>query len=161
MRTEEAVVAGVNVQYPFLGLVWFKCTLAIHVQTFSSIDSAGGSYLPSGPPNGARPGLHPAGYPIPRVPLSPFPGGPPSQPYAIPTRGPVGAVPHAPQPGNHGFGAGRGTLVGGQLPHQQATQLNVGTIGPSLNFPLDSPNSQPSPGGPLSQPGYVNTARIS
>jgi regulator of nonsense transcripts 1 len=119
---------------------------------------AGGSYLPSGPPNGARPGLHPAGYPIPRVPLSPFPGGPPSQPYAIPTRGPVGAVPHAPQPGNHGFGAGRGTSVGGHLPHQQATQHNVGTIGPSLNFPLDSPNSQPSPGGPLSQPGYGSQA---
>ncbi|KAL1213952.1 Regulator of nonsense transcripts 1 [Cardamine amara subsp. amara] len=118
---------------------------------------AGGSYLPSGPPNGARPGLHPAGYPGPRVPLSPFPGGP-SQPYAIPTRGPVGAVPHVPQPGNHGFGAGRGTSVGGHLPHQQATQHNVGTIGPSLNFPLDSPNSQPSPGGPLSQPGYGSQA---
>ncbi|KAF2596070.1 hypothetical protein F2Q68_00010989 [Brassica cretica] len=106
---------------------------------------AGGSYMPSGPPSGSR--LHPAGYPIPRVPFSPFPGGPPSQPYAIPTRGPVGT--------------GRGSSVGGHLPHQQATQHNVGTIGPNVNFPLDSPNSQPSPGGPLSQPGYVSIALIS
>ncbi|WZY78362.1 hypothetical protein YC2023_024746 [Brassica napus] len=103
---------------------------------------AGGSYMPSGPPSGSR--LHPAGYPIPRVPFSPFPGGPPSQPYAIPTRGPVGT--------------GRGSSVGGHLPHQQATQHNVGTIGPNVNFPLDSPNSQPSPGGPLSQPGYGSQA---
>lgn len=103
---------------------------------------AGGSYMPSGPPSGSR--LHPAGYPIPRVPFSPFPGGPPSQPYAIPTRGPVGT--------------GRGSSVGGHIPHQQATQHNVGTIGPNVNFPLDSPNSQPSPGGPLSQPGYGSQA---
>ncbi|KAL0792963.1 hypothetical protein Bca101_064340 [Brassica carinata] len=102
---------------------------------------AGGSYMPSGPPSGAR--LHPAGYPMPRVPFSPFPGGPP-QPYAIPTRGPVGT--------------GRGSSVGGHLPNQQATQHNVGTIGPNVNFPLDSPNSQPSPGGPLSQPGYGSQA---
>lgn len=101
--------------------------------------------MPSGPPSGSR--LHPAGYPIPRVPFSPFPGGPPSQPYAIPTRGPVGT--------------GRGSSAGGHLPHQQATQHNVGTIGPNVNYPLDSPNSQPSPGGPLSQPGYVNIVRIS
>ncbi|CAN8267228.1 unnamed protein product [Cochlearia groenlandica] len=108
----------------------------------------GGSYMPAGTPNGPRPGLHPAGYPMPRVPLSPFPGG--HQPYAIPTRGPIGA---APRPGNHSFGTGRESSVGGHLPNLQATQHNVGTIGPSLNF--DSPNSQPSPGGPLSQPGYL------
>lgn len=165
MLTEEAAVEGVSkCPVPFcifgdymcvffirlIQLVVVICLLAPpsvdpHFKIFSSIDSAGGSYMPSGPPSGSR--LHPAGYPIPRVPFSPFPGGPPSQPYAIPTRGPVGT--------------GRGSSVGGHLPHQQATQHNVGTIGPNVNFPLDSPNSQPSPGGPLSQPGYVSIALIS
>ncbi|KAF7128128.1 hypothetical protein RHSIM_Rhsim11G0009100 [Rhododendron simsii] len=64
-----------------------------------------GSYFPSGPPNGTHePGLYPAGYPMPRVPLPAYHGAPLSQPYAIPTRGavhgPVGAVPHGPQPGS-------------------------------------------------------------
>ncbi|XP_010518678.1 PREDICTED: regulator of nonsense transcripts 1 homolog isoform X2 [Tarenaya hassleriana] len=107
---------------------------------------AAGSYLPPGPANGVRPGLHPTGYPMPRVPLPPFPGGLPSQPYAIPVRG----------PGNHGFGAGRGNPISSHLPHQQVSQQNVGTIGPSFNFSLESPNSQPSAGGPLTQPAYVN-----
>ncbi|KAI5327829.1 hypothetical protein L3X38_027225 [Prunus dulcis] len=124
-----------------------------------------GSYLPPGPPNGAhKPGVHPAGYPMPRAPLSPFHGGPLSQPYAIPTRGavhgPVGAVPHVPQPGSRGFGAGRGNAgapIGSHLPHQQGTQQNVGNLGSTFNFPaLENPNSQPSVGGPLSQPGFVN-----
>lgn len=128
-----------------------------------------GSYLPPGPPNGThKPGVHPAGYPMPRAPLSPFHNGPLSQPYAIPTRGavhgPVGAVPHVPQPGSRGFGAGRGnagTPIGSHLPHQQGTQQNVGNLGSNFNFPaLENPNSQPSVGGPLSQPGFVNNVRI-
>ncbi|MBA0796602.1 hypothetical protein Gohar_007361, partial [Gossypium harknessii] len=46
------------------------------------------------------------------------------------------------------------------LPHQQGTQQNVGTIGSPFNFPpLDIPNSQPSVGGPLSQPGFVNNVQ--
>ncbi|XP_044504128.1 regulator of nonsense transcripts 1 homolog isoform X5 [Mangifera indica] len=112
-----------------------------------------GSYIPPGPPNGThKPGVHPAGFPMPRVPLPPFQGGPPSQPYAIPTRGsvhgPVGAVPHVPQPGSRGFGAGRGNAgapIGSHLQHQQATQQTMGTIGSTFNFPsLENPNSQPS-----------------
>lgn len=101
---------------------------------------------------------------MPRVPLPPFPGGPPSQPYAIPSRGavhgPVGAVPHVPPPGSRGFGAGRGNAgapIGSHLPHQQGTQQAIGNIGSTFNFPaLENPNSQPSVGGPLSQPGFVN-----
>lgn len=126
-----------------------------------------GTYMPPGPPNGThKPGVHPTGFPMPRVPLPPFPGSP-SQPYAIPTRGavhgPVGAVPQVPQPGSRGFGAGRGNAgapIGSHLPHQQGTQQNVGTIGSTFNFPLENPNSQPSVGGPLSQPGFVNNVRI-
>lgn len=128
-----------------------------------------GSYIPPAPPNGThKPGLHPAGYPMPRVPLPPFPGGPASQPYAIPTRGavhgPVGAVPHVPQPGTRGFGAGRGNAgapIGSHLPHQPGTQQPIGNIGSTFNFPsLENPNSQPSVGGPLSQPGFVNNVSI-
>ncbi|TQD73599.1 hypothetical protein C1H46_040880 [Malus baccata] len=148
--------------------------------SFGSVASAGqnadrrsnrgrGSYLPPGPPNGThKPGVHPAGYPMPRAPLSPFHGGPLSQPYAIPTRGavhgPVGAVPHVPQPGSRGFGAGRGNAgapIGSHLPHQQGTQQNVGNMGSTFNFPaLENPNSQPSVGGPLSQPGFVNNMPV-
>ncbi|XP_044504127.1 regulator of nonsense transcripts 1 homolog isoform X4 [Mangifera indica] len=128
-----------------------------------------GSYIPPGPPNGThKPGVHPAGFPMPRVPLPPFQGGPPSQPYAIPTRGsvhgPVGAVPHVPQPGSRGFGAGRGNAgapIGSHLQHQQATQQTMGTIGSTFNFPsLENPNSQPSVGGPLTQPGFVNNMPV-
>lgn len=123
-------------------------------------------YLPPGPPNGThKPGVHPAGYPMPRVPI-PYHGAPPSQPYAIPTRGavhgPIGAVPQVPQPGNRGFGAGRGTAapIGSHLSHQQGSQQAVGNLGPSFNFPLESPNSQPSVGGPLSQPGFVSNMPV-
>ncbi|KAJ6701266.1 REGULATOR OF NONSENSE TRANSCRIPTS 1-LIKE PROTEIN [Salix koriyanagi] len=108
---------------------------------------ARGSYMPPGPPNGThKPGVHPAGFPMPRVPIPPFHGGPPSQPYAIPTRGavhgPIGAVPQVPQPGSRG------------------TQQGIGNIG-SFNFPaLENPNSQPSVGGALSQPGYINNIPV-
>uniref|UniRef100_A0A9I9D6N5 Regulator of nonsense transcripts 1-like protein n=1 Tax=Cucumis melo TaxID=3656 RepID=A0A9I9D6N5_CUCME len=127
-----------------------------------------GSYFPPHLPNGAqKPGVHASGYPMPRVPLPSFHGGPP-QPYAIPTRGavhgPVGAVPHVPQPGSRGFGAGRGNAgapIGSQLPNQQGSQQNIGNLGSTFNFPgLESPNSQPSVGGPLSQLGFVNNMPV-
>lgn len=119
--------------------------------------------MPFGPPNGTpKPGVHPAGYPLPRIPLPPFLGAPHSQPYAIPTRGavhgPIGAVPQVPQPGNRGFGAGRGNAggpIGGHLVHhQQASQQGLGGMG-SFSFPLDNPNTQPSVGAPLSQSGLM------
>ncbi|XP_048131750.1 regulator of nonsense transcripts 1 homolog [Rhodamnia argentea] len=121
-----------------------------------------GSYVPPGPPNGThKAGVHPGGFPMPRAPIHPFPGGAPSQPYAIPTRGavhgPVGGVPHGPPPGSRGFGAGRGGAapIGSHLPHQQGTQQTIG--GSNFNFPpLENANSQPSAGGQLSQPGFVN-----
>ncbi|XP_057476213.1 regulator of nonsense transcripts 1 homolog isoform X1 [Actinidia eriantha] len=128
-----------------------------------------GSYMPSGPPNGThKPGVHPTGYPMPRVPLPPYHGALPSQPYAIPTRGavhgPVGAVPHVPQPGNRGFGAGRGstgTPIGSHLPHQQGSQQPIGNLESTFNFPpLENLNSQPSVGGPLSQPGFVSNMTV-
>ncbi|XP_048229748.1 regulator of nonsense transcripts 1 homolog isoform X2 [Ricinus communis] len=128
-----------------------------------------GSYMPPGPPNGThKPSVHPTGFPMPRVPVPPFHGGPPSQPYAIPTRGavhgPVGAVPHVPSPGSRGFGAGRGNAgapIGSHLSHQQSTQQTIGNMGSTFNFPaLENPNSQPSVGGPLSQPGYVNNMPV-
>ncbi|XP_060179878.1 regulator of nonsense transcripts 1 homolog [Lycium barbarum] len=127
-----------------------------------------GSYMAPGVPNGTqKPGVHPAGYPMPRVPFPPYHGGPP-QPYAIPTRGavhgPVGAVPHVPQPGSRGFGAGRGNAnapIGSHLPHHQGSQQPVGSLGSNFNFPaLENPNSQPSVGGPLSQPGYASNMAI-
>lgn len=116
-----------------------------------------------GPPNGThKPGLHPAGYPMPRVPIPPYHGAPHSQPYAIPTRGavhgPVGG-PQAPQPGQRGFGAGRGNAgapIGSHLPHQQGSQQPIGSLGSSFNFPLENPNSQPSVATPLSQPGFLS-----
>ncbi|PWA93283.1 RNA helicase [Artemisia annua] len=79
--------------------------------------------------------------------------------YAIPTRGaihgPVGGIPHVPQPGSRGFSAaGRGNA--GHLPHQQQQPIGAG-MGSGFNFPsMETPNSQPSPGGPLSQPGFVS-----
>lgn len=121
--------------------------------------------MPPGPSNGThKPGVHPTGYPMARAPLPPFHGGPQSQPYAIPTRGavhgPVGAVPHVPPPGSRGFSAGRGNssaTAGNHLPHQQGTQQSLGNLGSTFNFPaLENPNSQPSVGGPLSQPGFAN-----
>lgn len=124
--------------------------------------------MPPGPPNGThKPGLHPAGYPMPRVPITPYHGGPP-QPYAIPARGavhgPVGAVPHLPQQGSRGFGAGRGSAgapIGNHLPHQQGSQQAVGSVGSNFSYPtLEGPSSQPSPGGPLSQPSYVSNVSL-
>ncbi|XP_074331367.1 regulator of nonsense transcripts 1 homolog isoform X2 [Apium graveolens] len=127
-----------------------------------------GSFMPPGQPNGThKPGLHPAGYPMPRVPITPYHGCPP-QPYAIPARGavhgPVGAVPHLPQQGSRGFGAGRGNTgapIGNHLPHQQGSQQAVGSVGSNFNYStLEGPSSQPSPGGPLSQPGYVSNMAV-
>ncbi|CAI9784992.1 unnamed protein product [Fraxinus pennsylvanica] len=124
-----------------------------------------GSYMPPGPPNGTRkPNVHPTGYPMPRVPVPPYHGGSPAQPYAIPTRGavhgPVGTIPQIPQPGSRGFGAGRGNAsapIGSHLPHQQGAQQPIGSPGSNLNFPSsENSNSQPSVGGPLSQPRYVS-----
>ncbi|KAL3834964.1 hypothetical protein ACJIZ3_009700 [Penstemon smallii] len=135
----------------------------------SSADRKGarsrGLYMPPGPPTGShKTSVHPAGYAMPRVPLHPYHGGPASQPYAIPTRGavhgPVGAVPHIPQPGSRGFGAGRGNSgapVGSHLPHQQGAQQPIGSLASNFNFPaMDNAGSQPTVGGPLSQPGYVS-----
>ncbi|XP_010274588.1 PREDICTED: regulator of nonsense transcripts 1 homolog isoform X2 [Nelumbo nucifera] len=128
-----------------------------------------GSYMPFGAPNGTqKPGVHPAGFPVPRIPLPPFPGGPHSQPYAIPTRGavhgPIGAVPQVPQAGSRGFGAGRGNAggpIGGHLSHQQGSQQSIGGLGSTFNFPsLDNPNSQPSVGGPLSQSGLMTQVPV-
>nr|XP_043626562.1 regulator of nonsense transcripts 1 homolog [Erigeron canadensis] len=125
-----------------------------------------GPYMPPGPPNGThKPGLHPAAYPMPRVPIPPYHGGP--QPYAIPTRGvhgPIGGIPHVPQPGSRGFTAGRGNPtsgpIGSHLTHQQGSQQPIGApMGSNFNFSaLENPTSQSSVGGPgpLSQPGYVN-----
>lgn len=117
-----------------------------------------------GPPNGThKPGVHPSGYPLSRIPLPPFPGGPHSQPYAIPTRGavhgPIGAMPQVPQSGNRGFGAGRsnaGGPIGGHLAHHQSSHQAVGSIGSAFSFhALENPNSQPSAGALLSQTGLM------
>ncbi|XP_062186323.1 regulator of nonsense transcripts 1 homolog [Phragmites australis] len=124
----------------------------------------GQSFVPFGPPNGAhKPGVHPAGYPVPRMPFPPFPGAPHSQPYAIPTRGslhgPIGAVPPVPQPGSRNFGAPRsstGGPIGGHLAHQQNSQQAMGGIASTYNFTgLENPSSQPSAGGQMSQTGLM------
>ncbi|XP_031126983.1 regulator of nonsense transcripts 1 homolog [Ipomoea triloba] len=124
-------------------------------------------YIAPGTSNGThKPGVHPA-YPMPRAPVPPYHGGP-MQPYAIPTRGavhgPVGTVPHVPQSGSRGFGAGRGnsnTPIGSHLPHQQGSQQPIGSLGSNFNFPaLDNPNIQPSAAGPLTQPGYVSNMAV-
>ncbi|KAG4131202.1 hypothetical protein ERO13_D09G192400v2 [Gossypium hirsutum] len=129
---------------------------------------ARGAYMPPGLPNGThKPGVQPTRFEMPQVPLQPFPG-PPSQPYAIPTHeavhGPVGAVPQVPQPGNRGFGAGCGNAgapISSLLQHQQGTPQNAGTLGSAFNFPtLENPSGQPSMGGQLSQPGFVNNMAI-
>ncbi|CAA0838073.1 Regulator of nonsense transcripts 1 homolog [Striga hermonthica] len=123
-----------------------------------------GSYMPPGPPNGAhKPGMHPSGYALPRVPLPSYPGAPPSQPYAIPTRGavhgPVGAVPQIPQPGSRGFGTGRGNStapIGSHLPQQQGMHAPIGSSS-NFNFPsMENAGSLPAGAGPLSQPGYIS-----
>ncbi|KAF2316290.1 hypothetical protein GH714_041631 [Hevea brasiliensis] len=101
-----------------------------------------GSYMPPGPPNGThKPGVHPTGF-MPRVPISQFHGAPPSQPYAIPTRGavhgPVGAVPHVPSPGSRGFGAGRGNAgSSGRVPRElmnQNSQAGFSRFGSGNDF---------------------------
>ncbi|VAH45772.1 unnamed protein product [Triticum turgidum subsp. durum] len=136
--------------------------------TVGSVDKRSGRgkghpFVPFGPPNGAhKPGVHPSGYPLPRMPYPPFPGSPHSQPYAIPTRGslhgPIGAVPAAPQPVNRNFGAPRantGGPIGGHLAaHQQNSQQAMGSVGPTFNFAGD-PSSQPSGGGLMSQSGLM------
>uniref|UniRef100_A0A0E0AK55 Uncharacterized protein n=1 Tax=Oryza glumipatula TaxID=40148 RepID=A0A0E0AK55_9ORYZ len=122
----------------------------------------GHSFVPFGPPNGAhKPGVHPSGYPLPRMPFPPFAGAH-SQPYAIPTRGslhgPIGAVPPVPQPGNRNFGprGNTGGPIGGHLAHQQSSQQAMGGMGSAFNFPgLENPSSQPSGGGPMSQTGLM------
>ncbi|XP_024518735.1 regulator of nonsense transcripts 1 homolog [Selaginella moellendorffii] len=117
------------------------------------VEGRGGGYMPFGaiPHKGGIP--HP-GFPQPRMPLPPFPGGPHTQPYAIPPRGtlhgPIGGV-----PGNRGYG-GRGNAggpIGGHLSHHQPSQ-GLGGIG-GFNFGLDNPSSQPSMGGPLTQQGLM------
>ncbi|MBA0857485.1 hypothetical protein Goshw_013037, partial [Gossypium schwendimanii] len=127
-----------------------------------------GAYMPPGLPNGThKPGVQPTRFEMSQVPLPPFPG-PPSQPYAIPTHeavhGPVGAVPQVPQPGNRGFGAGCGNAgapISSLLQHQQGTPQNAGTLGSAFNFPpLENPSGQPSMGGQLSQPGFVNNMAV-
>ncbi|KAI5013645.1 hypothetical protein ZWY2020_037158 [Hordeum vulgare] len=136
--------------------------------TVGSVDKRSGRgkghpFVPFGPPNGAhKPGVHPSGYPLPRMPYPPFPGSPHSQPYAIPTRGslhgPIGAVPAVPQPGSRSFGAPRantGGPIGGHLAaHQQNSQQPMGNVGPTYNFAGD-PSSQPSGGGLMSQSGLM------
>lgn len=129
----------------------------------------GNSYMPFAPPNGThKPGVHPAGYPLSRIPFPPFPGGPHSQPYAIPTRGAVhgaiGAMPHVPQPGNRVFGPGRGNAggpIGGHLSHQHNSQQALSSFGSGFSFPaMDNINSQPSIGAPLSQTGVMTQAPV-
>ncbi|KAK8460466.1 hypothetical protein SEVIR_2G333600v4 [Setaria viridis] len=123
----------------------------------------GQSFVPYGPPNGVhKPGVHPAGYAVPRMPFPPFPGAPHSQPYAIPTRGlhgPIGAVPPVPQPGSRNFGAPRsntGGPIGGHLAHQQNSQQAMGGIGSNFNYAgLENPSSQPSGGAQMSQTGLM------
>ncbi|KAG2645482.1 hypothetical protein PVAP13_2KG426600 [Panicum virgatum] len=123
----------------------------------------GQSFVPYGTPNGVpKPGVHPAGYAVPRMPFPPFPGAPHSQPYAIPTRGmhgPIGAVPPVPQPGSRNFGAPRsntGGPIGGHLAHQQNSQQAMGGIGSNFNYTgLENPSSQPSGGAQMSQTGLM------
>ncbi|KAJ8531634.1 hypothetical protein K7X08_034128 [Anisodus acutangulus] len=126
------------------------------------------SYMAPSPSNGThRPVVYPSGYPMPRVPISPYQVVPP-QPYAIPARGairgPVGVVPPVPQPGTRGFWTGSGNAnapIGSHLSHQQASHQPIGCHGPNFNFPaLESPNTQPSVKGPFSQPGYASNMAV-
>lgn len=95
---------------------------------------------------------------MPRVPI-PYHGTSPAQPYAIPTRGAVqghiGTVPQIPQPGSQGFGAGHGNA--GAAVGSHISQQSIGNFGSNFNFSAsENPKTQPSVGGPLSQPGYVS-----
>lgn len=87
-----------------------------------------------------------------------FPSAPLTQPYAIPSRGglhgPIGAVPQVPQAGSRGFGSGRGSTsgpIGGHLSHHQAAPQ----ASPFGFGGLDSPATQPSLGGPMTQQGLM------
>ncbi|KAL2471911.1 Uncharacterized protein Adt_40047 [Abeliophyllum distichum] len=63
------------------GMLDFSCTQRFVLKA--------SSYMPPGPPNGThKPGVHPASYPMPPVPI-PYHGAPSAQPYAIPTRGAI------------------------------------------------------------------------
>ncbi|KAJ6794198.1 regulator of nonsense transcripts 1-like protein [Iris pallida] len=128
----------------------------------------GNSYVPFGPQNGTHnPAVHPSGYPLSQIPPPPFPGGPHSQPYAIPTRavhGPIGAISQVPQSGSRGFGTGRGNAggtIGGHLAYQQSSQQPVGSTGSTYNLPASGqPNNQPTVGGPLSQTGFMSPVPV-
>lgn len=162
----ESMLVLVNI----LCIVWISSKVYVYMMMSIDCGTVTGPYMGGGGAgNGSHKGsLHPAAYPMPRVPLPPYHGGP--QPYAIPTRGggvhgPVGAVPHVPQPGSRGFTAGRGNAggpIGSHLSHQHQQQQQP--IGGSNfnNFPsLENPTSQSSvAGGPLSQPGYVSNVSI-
>ncbi|KAJ7517723.1 hypothetical protein O6H91_21G037700 [Diphasiastrum complanatum] len=128
------------------------------------IDGRGG-YMAFGPvANGLhKPAVPPHGsFSQNRMLLPPYPGGPLTQPYSIPSRGgvhgPVGGIPHGPQAGSRGFGAGRGSTggpIGGHLAHHQASQP-LGGIGAGFNFGgLENPASQSSVGGPMTQQGLM------
>ncbi|MCD7448445.1 Regulator of nonsense transcripts 1-like protein [Datura stramonium] len=97
------------------------------------VDTLQGSYMAPGPSNGTHgPGVYPSGYPMPR-------------------------------PGSRGFAAGREFQcpIGSHLSHQQASQQPIGSHGPNFNFSaLENPNTQPSVGGPLSQPGYASNMAV-
>ncbi|CAA6673842.1 unnamed protein product [Spirodela intermedia] len=95
-----------------------------------------------------KPGVHPGGgYPLPRIPLPPFPAGPHSQPYAIPTRGAI----HGPLELFLRSPRNAGGHIGGHLSHPDGSQHALGNLGSAFNFPLDSSNSQPSVGGLMTQ----------
>jgi regulator of nonsense transcripts 1 len=95
------------------------------------------------------------------MPFPPFPGGPHSQPYAIPTRGSlhghIEAVPPVPQPGSRNFGGSCSSTgpIGGHLA-QQNSQQTMGGMGSAYNFTgLENPSSQLSAGGQMSQTGLM------
>ncbi|KAJ3678718.1 hypothetical protein LUZ60_002521 [Juncus effusus] len=114
-----------------------------------------GGYPSAGPYPMGGPPPPPAG----RMPFSPFPAGPHSQPYAIPTRGAPGPV--GPQHGSRGGfgGGGRGGTIGGHLaPHQQQSSQQSGG-GSGSQFGFAEANSQPSAGN-LSQPGMLSQAPV-
>ncbi|XP_024357532.1 regulator of nonsense transcripts 1 homolog [Physcomitrium patens] len=132
-----------------------------------AVDGRNGSgYMPFGPlSNGAQKGgvSSQAGLtPSRGVPLTGFPSTPLTQPYAIPSRGgmhgPIGAVPQVPQAGSRGFGAGRGSTsgpIGGHLSQHQTPQQQ-GALGGAFQFGgLDSPATQASAGGPMTQQGIM------
>jgi regulator of nonsense transcripts 1 len=130
-------------------------------------NNAGSGYMPFGPLSnggGQKGGVPPHASLTPSrgVPLTGFPSTPLTQPYAIPSRGgmhgPIGALPQGPQAGSRGFGTGRGSTsgpIGGHLSHHQASQQQ-GALGGAFGFGgLDSPATQASLGGPMTQQGIL------